>query len=237
MMPQSAPLPDPARPAAGIAVFLEWDTGVPERQRIVVDAALEAWNQVPWPQGLLAHAGFIETGGTGVLFYLQWTNENALRAFRESRLPEWLRLVDAAVPGITRLDGVDTRLYRSLAAPDSPVPGCIVVVRAGFDGKDSARRWVDAVFEALESDAEADPARNPGGISGHFHITLDGTQAINFAEWTDAESHRTALETGNGKGIGRKDSPQWRRVRNFPGMRPAGAMKRYLPYRGLAVPS
>jgi hypothetical protein len=87
----------------------------------------------------------------------------------------------------------------------------VVFVTAGFDGIVDPRTWVDAVFDALETDEN--PA--PGGISAHFHVSVDGTRALNYAEWTSEAAHVAALEnSGQGTvGLGEK----WRRVKEFPG--------------------
>jgi hypothetical protein len=87
---------------------------------------------------------------------------------------------------------------------------CIVIVEVQTDSGDTARTWIDAVFDALA--AETTP--HPGGISGHFHISLDGTRVLNYAEWVDEAAHIEAVgQTGS---IGR--APAWRKVQSMPGV-------------------
>ncbi|MEU4443733.1 hypothetical protein AB0K14_20340 [Actinosynnema sp. NPDC050801] len=103
------------------------------------------------------------------------------------------------------------RRYRStgLASPGRPV-GCVVLVSVRFDRPGIAEEWVDLVFSALA--AEREP--HLGGISGHFHVSVDGTRVLNYAEWTSAQAHRDAMARGNGSvGV----SPAWRRVHSFAG--------------------
>jgi Antibiotic biosynthesis monooxygenase len=88
------------------------------------------------------------------------------------------------------------------------------------------RQWVDTVFEALEPETVPDP----GGVSAHFHLSIDGTRVLNYAEWIDEEAHREAIENSHG-GIG--PGPKWQRVRSFPGLK-SGGFKRYRVARSLA---
>jgi hypothetical protein len=106
------------------------------------------------------------------------------------------------------------------------ISGCVVIVDVVFDGPDPGRQRdrVDTVFEALESD----PALQPGGISGHFHLGLDGNRVLNHAEWESAGAHIEAL-AGPGDGIG-SETPRWRRVRTS-----GGGVKRYTPALSLSA--
>lgn len=61
-----------------------------------------------------------------------------------------------------------------------------------------------------------------GGISGHFHVSLDGTRVLNYAEWVDEASHIEAV--GGIGSIGR--GPAWRRVQTMPGVENLG-FRRY----------
>jgi hypothetical protein len=62
----------------------------------------------------------------------------------------------------------------------------------------------DAVLDALGSEGEP----HPGLISAHFHISANGTQILNYAEWDDEDAHRDALQNGPTEGTGQTDSPQ-----------------------------
>ncbi|TQM78033.1 antibiotic biosynthesis monooxygenase [Saccharothrix saharensis] len=148
----------------------------------------------PRPDGLLDARWLREVDGDGVVTYSQWS-----------------RPVDAdgAVDG----DGaVAYRRYRSVgrASADRPV-GCVVLVSVRFDRSGVAEEWVDLVLAALAAEDEPDP----GGISAHFHVGVDGTRVLNYAEWTSARAHVDAMARGDGA-VGR--SPLWRRVRSFPGL-------------------
>jgi hypothetical protein len=121
--------------------------------------------------------------------------------------------------------GVPYRRYRSggLASPDRQV-GCVVLVSVEFDRTGVAEEWIDLVFSALAAEDEPDP----GGISGHFHISTDGLRVLNYAEWTSAQAHRDALARGDGA-VGVSDL--WRRVRSFTGLK-GSDVRRYRVVEG-----
>ena len=96
-----------------------------------------------------------------------------------------------------------------------------MIVEVQTDAADTARRWVDTVFDALAAEATL----HPGGISGHFHISLDGTRVMNYAEWANEQSHIEAL-SGTGS-IGR--GPAWQRVQTMPGVTSLG-FRRYTSF-------
>jgi Antibiotic biosynthesis monooxygenase len=224
-------LPDITRPDVGAIMVSEWIVGTPERQRATVETFAAALERAPWPDGLLSANFFASTDGTAVLLYGQWTSDEAyneyVRVHCKSRADE----LDAAVPGIERRPAVNYRLYRSTAQNGKrQVPGCLVIVNVEFDGPDPnrQRQWVDTVFDALESETDLPT----GGISGHFHVSTDGTRVLNYAEWTDEKAHIEALERSGGSiGAG----PKWQRVRTFPGIISNG-VKRCHFRRSLAKP-
>ncbi|WP_275292614.1 antibiotic biosynthesis monooxygenase [Amycolatopsis sp. La24] len=199
----------------------------PDFVRTDVDAVLVAETTVeaaevlarlekePWPAGLISFNTLASTVGEGTLVYTQWAE-------------------GAADPGLVQRvsgsDPVEYRLYRSGNRDNATVPGCIVVVSVEFDGADAQRqrRWVDTVFGALAS--EEKPA--PGGLSGHFHVSIDGTRVLNYAEWADEQSHRDALARSDRGTVGVSD--EWQKVQEFPGVR-GGGFRRYRMVRSLSL--
>ncbi|MFD4795767.1 antibiotic biosynthesis monooxygenase [Streptomyces anulatus] len=220
--------PDPARADARLAKVSTWNVGTQRRQGEAVDAIRKAWESREWPHpGLLSYSVWAGEDGATLLHYSQWTGEQDYQDFvregRDIRNAE----IDAAVPGIERLEPHTYELYRSglRAAGDTREAGCLVIVEAEFDGPDPARQraWVDTVFEALGEEADL-PA---GGIAAHFHVSTDGTRVINYAEWESAEHHIAAL-AAPGDGVG-SPSPHWERVHTYPGMTGGGGVHRYTP--------
>ena len=172
-------LPDIDRPDARIAVVRQFPVAGPgpAARRCRRDAG--RLGRSPWPDGLIARTCYVSTDAQRVLTYEQWSSDP----------------LDVAEP-----DAIAFRLYRSGVRDDAPVPGCIVIVEVGTDGDDTARRWVDAVFDALA----AETTLHPGGISGHFHISVDGTRVLNYAEWVDEASHVQASATPGPLAVGRR---------------------------------
>ncbi|GAA0600256.1 antibiotic biosynthesis monooxygenase [Streptomyces crystallinus] len=220
-------LPDPRRTGVGVVKSSVWRVGTPERQRAAVEAIAEAWGRRDWPDvGLLSYSVYTGTDGDALLHYSQWRSEAAyqdfFRTFRDGRVAE----IDAAVPGIERVGLHSYELYRSSGPrPGDPrTPGCVVLVDVEFEGPDPERQraWVDAVFEALDTD----PDLPSGGISAHFHVSQDGTRVLNYAEWESEQAHIDAL-AAPGAGVGSR-TPQWERVQSYPGVS-GGGVTRYLP--------
>ncbi|MEU0658713.1 antibiotic biosynthesis monooxygenase [Streptomyces lavendulocolor] len=226
--------PDLCRPGVGLVTVGTWHVGSPRRRRAAVDAVARAWGRrdLPDDAGPLSYSMYAGEDGETLLHYAQWTDEAAHRAFVRANEGGLHAEIDAAVPGIERTAPHSYTRYRSgTLRPDEPrVPGCVVIVDVVFDGPDPDRQrdWVDTVFEALGSD----PGLHPGGISGHFHLGLDGTRVLNYAEWESAGAHIEAL-AGPGDGIG-SETPQWRRVRTYPGV-VRGGVKRYTPALSLSA--
>ena len=193
-------LPDIDRPDVEVEVVHQHAVETSGEQREFADATLATWDAAPWPEGVLSRTCYRSIDGQRVLTYEQRNGDHA-------------RTVDHG--------GIAYRLYRSGTRDAAPVPGCIVIVEVQTDGDDTARRWIDTVFEALAAETTV----HPGGISGHFHISLDGTRVMNYAEWTSEQAHVEAL-SGTGS-IGR--GPAWQRVQTMPGVTNLG-FRRYTVY-------
>jgi quinol monooxygenase YgiN len=216
--------PDLTDPRVGAPFFSHWRVGTPLRQRQTVEAVASVWERRPWPaDGLLGYHLYTGHDAATLMHYSQWTSEQAYEAFVKTHRQERVDEIDTVVPGIERLGLGRYRHYRSAARDGGPrVPGCIVIVDIEFDGPDPDRQraWVDAVLEALESE----PNPHPGGISGHFHLSTDGTRVLNYAEWESAQAHLDAL-AAPGPGIG-SASDRWERVQTWPGLK-SSVVSRY----------
>lgn len=180
-------LPDIGRPDAPLVLVGEWTVPAGEQQR-TVDAVADQWSRTGWPDGLVSHTVFAGGDHRTVLHYSQATSEDGLRAFAHAK-PGWAAGVDATVAGITRRGVTAYRLHRSVIASESGrSPGCVVVVQFHTDGTERAGDWVDRLVDT--GNREAAP---PGLLSAHFHVALDGTRILNYAEWTDPAAHQATL--------------------------------------------
>ncbi|MFI6010650.1 antibiotic biosynthesis monooxygenase [Streptomyces sp. NPDC051243] len=216
--------PDLTHPETGAPFFSTWRVGTPVRQRQTVEAIADTWQRRPWPtDGLLGYHVYTGHDGSTLLHHSQWRSEDAYEAFVKTHRQERVDEIDIAVPDIERLWLGRYRHYRSAGREgDTRVPGCVVIVDVEFEGPDPERQraWVDAVFEALESE----PNPHPGGIAGHFHLSTDGTRVLNYAEWESAQAHIEAL-AAPGDGIG-SATELWQRVQSWPGLR-SSTVSRY----------
>ena len=207
--------PEVTRPDAGIVAVSEFHVGSADQQQALFAASRAAWNGLAWPETLLSIAWLASLDGQKALAYVQWRDDSEFEAYGRTHRPILNARLKAAFPALTPAPPVFYRRYRSGTRPDAPEPGCIVAVSVEFDGPDEARQraWVDAVFDALDS--EPDPPA--GGIGAHFHLSLDGTRVLNYAEWVDEASHIAALERSGIGAIG--SGPKWRAVQTFPGLK------------------
>ncbi|MFD3512356.1 antibiotic biosynthesis monooxygenase [Streptomyces sp. NPDC058657] len=221
---------DLLRPGVGVVKVSTWDVGSPDGQRTAVDAIGRAWLSRDWPDaGPLSYSVYTGEEGRTLLHYSQWPDENAYQAFFRRGRDERNAEIDAAVPGVRRL-GLDSyTLHRSMVTEDDDrLPGCVAVIEVDFDGSDPARlrEWVDAVFTA----SAGETGQADGSLSAHFHVSLDGTRALNYAEWTDAAAHLALLHApGDGA-----PSPEWERVHAFPGLT-GSRIRRYAPALSLSA--
>ncbi|WP_169736765.1 antibiotic biosynthesis monooxygenase [Pseudonocardia spinosispora] len=221
-----AVLPDIARADAGTILVSRWIVGDLARQRAAVDATMAEYAKLgAVPDGLLALSCFVSPDSDSVLNYAQWTSDAVHARFVESDRPRLAKGVDDLVPGIRRPGLVRYRLYREYRPVKARV-GTVVMVSVEFDRPGLARGWVDAVLEAIR---EAAPV--PGLISNYFHVSLDDVRVLNYAEWTDDQAHRAAIDSAGGP-IG-EHGTVGRLFRTMPGVVDIG-FDRYQLYRSLS---
>lgn len=216
-------LPEVTRPGVGLVVVEEWSTAALGQQQPAVDAAISAWEHVPWTQGLIAYHGLIGADGVNVLHYFQWFDAEAASVFHNADRTAWERQVDAAVPGIERADATGYHVYRSTGRASSQPPGCIVAVSHAFDtpGLDQARGFIDGMFTSLDDDPM------PGFIAAHFHISPDGARMLNLAEWETVPAYAAWA-------YGEAQPPAPEPVQGEDASsQPQTRIRQYRPYRGL----
>lgn len=182
----------------------------PDRQTAAIDAIATAWQARPWPgEGLSSYAVLAGDDGDTLLHYSQTPRLDA--PVRQDLT--WKSDVDAAVPGINRLGVTACHLRQSTPAHAGlDDVGCLVLVTRVFDGPDleRAERLVHTMFAA---GAKTPPAE--GMISAHFYVSLDGTEVFNYALWTSAAAHQTAIDNVP-KPLA--DSEEWQHAHAWPGL-------------------
>ena len=134
-------------------------------------------------------------------------------------------------PTITPTAAAATVARDGLPDVTRPDVGTILVSPWLVGTPERQRGWIDTVIGALSSETEP----LPGLVAAHFHVSTDGTRVLNDAEWTSEEAHQDALDRSGHGVVGR--SPEWRRVRSFPGVRRNDDVRRYRLHRSLTRPA
>ncbi|GHF35271.1 hypothetical protein GCM10010218_15610 [Streptomyces mashuensis] len=161
-------------PSAGTILISEWLTGTTERARAAADAVAEEWAAGEAPPARLSQHMFVDTAGSGLLHYAQWTSDEDHLAWAREYRGSVISRVDTRVPGIERPGLNRTRLRRSLVH-DEESPAGVLVVTMG------------------RPDAHEEPVpQAPGLLAEHLHVTTDGERAIVFTEWTDSAAYEAS---------------------------------------------
>ncbi|CAM5483143.1 antibiotic biosynthesis monooxygenase [Streptomyces narbonensis] len=211
--------PEIHRPGVEAVLVSTWSVGTPERQRAAVEAVRKAWESREWPDPrLLGYTVYCGTDGDTLLQYAQWATHEAYDDFVHTRRDDRDAEIDAAVPGIERVEPHRyAPPYRTAVLNEESagaVPGLVAAVEVEFDGPDAGRQraWVDSVFTALAQDEGSQ--RIPGAIGAQFHLSADGTRALDLAEWESEQAHTAWLMSLATSPVGEA----WAAVANHPGI-------------------
>lgn len=121
--------PDITRPDTEIALVGKWQVDDPDHQKTAGDAAIDIWNFLAWPDGLLSHSVYLGNDDTTILQYSQWTGDEAIETFTSEHLTERAKKAHETVPGLERVEAVKYRHYKSMLSNDfSRHAGCIIIV-------------------------------------------------------------------------------------------------------------
>ena len=168
-------------PAVELTIASSWQTRL-AGLTVAAEALTATWDE--WPPGLLARVCLTGLDGRSLLEYAQWGSEEAMLAAR----PAPAMLAGASLEWQTAY-----RRYRSINASDTtPAPGCIVIVRAAFGTPDveQRRRTVNALLGGPSSGSNT----NTDLLGVHFHISVDGSSILNYAEWASEAAHKAFME-------------------------------------------
>ncbi|MBT2386700.1 antibiotic biosynthesis monooxygenase [Streptomyces sp. ISL-11] len=208
--------PEITRSDAQATYVSYWFVDGADHGRAVLDQVVTAWEQTPWPEGLLSLSCYLATDGSTVLTYAQCAGPDVHGPF--------LRGLPA---GPARVEPIAFRLHRSVVVdPAAGAPGTLVAASFDVDGAERQRHIVETVARTLE---QAPTGGQAGLIAAHFHLSVDGSRVLNFAEWTSDEAHAAFLD-------GATRHRSLRLAQDTPGVRPIG-YKRYRLHRSLGVGS
>ncbi|MCD9143650.1 antibiotic biosynthesis monooxygenase [Streptomyces albireticuli] len=206
--------PEINRPDVHTVYMSHWFVDGAAQGRAVLDEIVDAWERSPWFEGVLSLSCYLSTEHDTVLTYAQCANDDVYRPFLRS-LPA----------GPARTEPIAYRPHRSVVRdPAAGTPGTVALASFDVDGAECQRRIVGTVVNHLESAPAED---QEGLIAAHFHLSVDGTRVMNFAEWTSDEAHAAFLD-----GATRRRS--LRLSLDTPGVRPIG-FKRYHLHRSLGA--
>ncbi|XHB98877.1 hypothetical protein ABWH97_11305 [Nitratireductor sp. ac15] len=202
-------------PEAGLILISYWSVASPSLQREAAKLAMDLWDNVAWPEGLLSHHVFGGHDGKTVINYAQWRYNRDFDAYLASDQPDRAEKIEDHPAGITR-ESIDRfRLYRRLeGAAKTAVPACFVLVSFDLEPPAKAETLVDTIIAAARSSALSD-ADTKGSIASHFHINHDATQVVNVAEFVDTQSHESLVQSAL-----RDDSPVIKAISEIEGVTP-----------------
>ncbi|MFJ2113568.1 hypothetical protein ACIOEX_17060, partial [Streptomyces sp. NPDC087850] len=172
--------PDVARSGVDTVVITIRHTEGPGQQGELAAAAVAERQQEVWPRGLLGWALFTGTDGRALLAYEQWSDDDALDTALAGPVPY--------VPGIPGTEAAAPVRYRPVRSFPGGAPGetagCLVTPVFDTDGPERQRHFLDTLFTMADDDATRDVGQMPGALSAYFHISVDGTRVLGYAEWT-----------------------------------------------------
>lgn len=207
------PAPDLTRRDVTEVQIAEWTGVAPGLGRSAEEVALASWEGEPWPETLVSHACLLSEDGLRVAHYLQW----------RGGAPDKPYGLSVPLPGVQRRPIQTCELYRSRVARAGEAPGAVAIVVYETAGEQAAHRFVETMTDpSITSPPE-------GLIAGHYHVSRDGLQVLNYAEWVDAAANTRfrgspAQEVFN------------RIVEASPGVRPLGGSV-YRPFARRKAPS
>lgn len=208
--------PDIPRPDSEVSLLSKWRVENPKHQKKAGDAAIDVWEKISWPEGLISHTAFLGHDNVTVLQYSQWSSEKAVDVFRRNNLEDRAEDAHQTVPGLERVEAVMYRHYRSMISEKSPgsQPGCIILVSFEADGPERQSQFVDTLIDTVES---RENPHHPGSIASHFHFSMDGMRVLNYAEFTNKEAHEEVVQS-----MLQSDDEVPRLIRSMPGIKPLG---------------
>ncbi|ASM71307.1 MULTISPECIES: hypothetical protein [Roseobacteraceae] len=182
-------------PEAGLILISYWSVDTPALQREAATLAMDLWDDVAWPDGLLSHHVFGGHDGKTVINYAQWRDNRDFETYLASDQPVRADKIENHSTGITR-ESIDRfHLYRRMdGSATGAVPTCFVLVTFDLAPPAQAQTLVDTIIAAAQPPAKS-ASGSSGDIASHFHINQDATKVVNVAEFTDAQSHKSLVQS------------------------------------------
>ncbi|ROT33855.1 antibiotic biosynthesis monooxygenase [Micromonospora sp. HM5-17] len=198
-------MPDVRRTDATAVFVSTWYVPDPESRSRLLGGLGRQWRDPAGGAGIVSASSFVSVAGDTILAYVQCAD------------PAGYRRAMRSTPGAVQVGAVEYRLRRCVVCADG-APGCVVVATFDVDGPDRQAHIVDAIVDAIE---QAPPDGQPGLLAANFHVSVDGSRVLNYAEWTTDEAHETFL-------AGSTRATALRISTTTPGVRPIGFTRYHL---------
>jgi hypothetical protein len=188
-----ASAPDLGRPDLGSVLVTVVEAESADDQTAVARAVADRWRAMKWPRGLLSVSCFTSVDDHLLLTYAQWASRGGQHASPAdggfiSRAAAHL------VSGVRVHSSVEYVVYRGTIADPTAVPTFFSVDEFQTAGLEATHAWID---RALSLEAEAGAHAAPGAVSGHIHVSADGTRMLNLSGWVSRAAHAEFLADGS----------------------------------------
>lgn len=173
-------LPDVADPARGVALVTPRYVVDTDGQRDGLRSMMAPYDAVLRPEGFRSISVYASTDGEQLLSYAQWSDISSFRRFASTAAGERDGEFAEPVPYV---------LYRSRVFEDADPPRLLVAPTFDVDGPERQRKVADTLVDG----ALRRPF--PGLAGSHFHLSLDGTRVLNWAQWADEGAHEEFMRS------------------------------------------
>ncbi|WP_327723637.1 hypothetical protein [Streptomyces europaeiscabiei] len=184
--------PDLGHPDVGSVLVTVVEAESADGQAAVARAVADQWRATQWPEGLLSLACFTSLEDHLLLTYAQWASGGAPHT---SPADDGFigRAVAHLASGVRVYPSVEYLVHRSTVADPTAVPTFFSVDEFQTAGREATHAWID---RALSLEAKAGAHASPGAVSGHIHVSSDGTRMLNVSGWVSLAAHAEFLAGG-----------------------------------------
>ncbi|MHA6799705.1 hypothetical protein [Bounagaea algeriensis] len=165
-----------------ILVVGEWAASSPDIQDAAIEAAIEQWEIVGWPEGLLSYTALAGDDGSTVLHVSRWRDRTAVSGFTGDIKTQWSAGVDRAVPGVVRR-GVHTYHPYGVLQLAAGETGFLALIEVETDTTKAAHSWMDAMLSHQRDEPQH------GMLASTFYLSVAGQRVLHIAEWVDSPEH------------------------------------------------
>jgi len=187
-----ATAPDLARPDVATALVTVVEADSAQSLTAAAQAVTDHWLTARWPDGLLSLTSFTALDDHLLLAYAQWAPGTAPHT-PPADDTSLTRATGGLADAVRVHPSVAYAVHRSTVADPAAAPAFFSVDAFSTAGREATHAWIDRAL-ALEAEAGAHAA--PGAVSGHIHVSADGTRMLNLSGWISPAAHAEFLAGG-----------------------------------------